>query len=69
MILFFNNIPTKTYMHVLFHGSHWLRLWAQLQRREDELSLIKTVCRVLETLVIEIFANFGWCFRNRIESS
>jgi hypothetical protein len=53
----FDNIPTKTYMQVLFRGLHWLRLWAQLQRCEES-SLIKTACRVLETLVMEIFANF-----------
>jgi hypothetical protein len=65
----FDNIPTKTYMQVLFRGTHWLRLWAQLQRHAVDSSMIKTACKVLESMLMEIFANFGWRFWNRIESS
>jgi hypothetical protein len=58
----FDNIPTKAYMQVLFHRTHWLRLWAQLQRHEVDSSMIKTACRVLESMVREIFTNFDWQF-------
>jgi hypothetical protein len=50
----FDNIPTKAYMQVLFHRTHWLCLWAQLQRHEVDSSMIKTACRVLELMVMEI---------------
>jgi hypothetical protein len=65
--IIFDNIPI-TYMQVLYHGTHWLHLWAKLQTLKEDSSLIMTTCRVLESLVTEIFANFDWRFRNRIES-
>jgi hypothetical protein len=55
----FDNTPIKTYMHVLFRRMHWLRLWVKLQRHEEDSTSIMTTCRVLESLVMEIFANFG----------
>jgi hypothetical protein len=44
----FDNHPTKTNMQVLYRGTHWLRLWAKLQRREEDSTSIMTACRVLE---------------------
>jgi hypothetical protein len=59
--IIFDNSPSKTYMRVLYRGTHLLRFYAQLQRREEESALMKNACGVLETLVMQIFANFGWC--------
>jgi hypothetical protein len=67
--LVFDNSPTKTYMHVLFRGPYWLHQWAQLRRHEEDDKLLLKACGILETLVIQIFANFGWHSRNRIGSS
>jgi hypothetical protein len=41
----------------------------QLQSHEEEGKLLMKACGVLQTLVMQIFANFGWHFRNRIGSS
>jgi hypothetical protein len=46
-----------TYMQVLLQMMHWLRLWAQFQKDEDDI--IKIACRRLETMSIQIFAHFG----------
>ncbi|PWZ44358.1 hypothetical protein Zm00014a_024522 [Zea mays] len=34
--LVFNNVSSFTYLQVLFRGTHWLRLWAQLQKDEAD---------------------------------
>jgi hypothetical protein len=67
--LVFDNSPTKTYMQVLFRGMYWLRLSTQLQRHEEEGKVLLQTRGVLKTLVLQIFINFGWHFRNRIGSS
>jgi hypothetical protein len=67
--LVFDNSPTKTYMQVLFRGMYWLRLSTQLQRHEEEGKVLLQTRGVLKTLVLQIFINFGWRFRNRIGSS
>ena len=64
--LVFDKVPMLTYLQVLFRGTHWLRHWAQLQKSEDAGELIKSACRHLETVAMEIFAHFGWKFTNRI---
>jgi hypothetical protein len=48
---------------------YWLRQWIQLQRCEGAGQMLKQACRLLETLAMQIFAKFGWHFKNRIESS
>jgi hypothetical protein len=64
----FDNAPTKTCMQVLYRGTHWLRYWAQLQRREEESTTLKDACRSLESMVMSIFVFHGWRFWNRIQS-
>jgi hypothetical protein len=34
---------------------------------EEDIKLIKAACRNLESTVIQLFANFGWRFTNRIQ--
>jgi hypothetical protein len=67
-MIVFNNSPLETYMQVFYQGTHWLWLWAQLQRREGDTNMMKEACRSLEVMVMHIFAHFGWRFRNRIKN-
>uniref|UniRef100_A0A0E0GIX3 RNase H type-1 domain-containing protein n=1 Tax=Oryza nivara TaxID=4536 RepID=A0A0E0GIX3_ORYNI len=41
-------------------ATHWLRFWAQLQRCEDDGEFLKVACRRLKSMVIQLFANYGW---------
>ena len=62
----FDNSPMKTYMQVLFRVTHWLRMWSLVQKCDDDTNLLKDACRSLETTAMQIFANHGWRFSNRI---
>nr|AAP54409.2 hypothetical protein LOC_Os10g35080 [Oryza sativa Japonica Group] len=52
---------------VIFKATYWLRFWAKLQKCKDDGEFMKVVCRKLETTVMQIFANHGWRFTNRLE--
>nr|ABF93970.1 hypothetical protein LOC_Os03g05380 [Oryza sativa Japonica Group] len=52
---------------VIFRATHWLRFWAQLQRCEDGGEFLKVACRKLESMVMQLFANYGWRFTNRLQ--
>ena len=47
-------------------STHWLRMWSLLQKCDDDTNLLKDACRSLETMAMQIFANQGWRFSNRI---
>ena len=51
---------------VLYRGTHCLRLWALLQRCDEDKEELQEACRTMEILVMQIFANHGWKFSNRI---
>lgn len=57
---------TKSYMHILFIATYWLRFWANLQRCNEEEESIDLACCTVEITVIQIFANFQWRFSNSI---
>ena len=59
--------PSISYMQVIFKATYWLRFWAKLQKCEDDGEFMKVACRKLETTVMQIFANHGWRFTNRLE--
>ena len=65
--LVFNKSPSISYMQVIFRATHWLRFWAQLQRCEDDGEFLKVACRKLESMVMQLFANYGWRFINRLQ--
>jgi hypothetical protein len=65
--LVFNKSPSISYMQVIFRATHWLRFWAQLQRCEDDGEFLKVACRKLESMVMQLFANYGWRFTNRLQ--
>jgi len=64
----FDISPSKIYMQVLYRGTHWLKLWARLQRCDEDKEELQEVCRTMEVLVMHIFANHGCRFSNRISS-
>ncbi|KAL6654526.1 hypothetical protein ACP70R_007991 [Stipagrostis hirtigluma subsp. patula] len=51
---------------VLHRGTYWLRFWALLQRLEEDKDMIIKACQQLEVLAMQVFANYGWRFSNRI---
>ena len=65
--LVFNKSPYTSYMQVIFKVTYWLRFWAKLQKCEENGELMKVACRKLETTVMQLFANYGWRFTNRLE--
>jgi hypothetical protein len=65
--IIFDKSPMKTYIQVLFRATHWCRQWALLQPTEENTNEMKDACRAMETVVMQIFINYGWSFRNRIE--
>uniref|UniRef100_I1PGP1 Uncharacterized protein n=1 Tax=Oryza glaberrima TaxID=4538 RepID=I1PGP1_ORYGL len=52
---------------VIFRATYWLQFWAQLQKCENDGELMKVACRRLETTVMQLFANYGWRFTNRLQ--
>ncbi len=65
--LVFDKSPSISYMQVIFRAMHWLRFWAQLQRCEDDGEFLMVACRKLESTVMQLFANYGWRFTNRLQ--
>jgi hypothetical protein len=65
----FDNSPMKTYMQVFYHRTYWLCLWAQLQKHEELTKKIVDACRALESMVMQVFAAYGWRLCNRITAS
>ncbi len=63
----FDKSPTVTYMQVIFKATYWLRLWAQLQKCDKDADFLIVACRKLEVTVMQLFANHGWRFTNRLE--
>jgi hypothetical protein len=65
--LVFDKKPVLTYLQVLFRATHWFRTWADLHKQEEGIQ-IKEACRRLECTALQIFAQHGWRFTNRIAS-
>lgn len=63
----FDNAKSNSFLQVIFRATHWIRWWSLLHKEEDRASF-KTGCKLLETVIMEVFAKFGWKFRNRIEA-
>jgi hypothetical protein len=53
-------------MHVLFKAMYWCRQWALLQPSEVNTKEINDAYRALEMTAMQIFINYGWGFRNRL---
>jgi hypothetical protein len=46
-------------------GTYWMRACALFQK-EEERKLLHDASRVLETMIIDIFAIYGWRFNNKL---
>jgi hypothetical protein len=62
----FDKCRPKSFLQVLFRGTHWLRQWAQLQRHESARLQLVDVCRLIESSSLELFASPGWSSALRI---
>ena len=58
----FNNCRPKTFLQVLFRGTHWLRLWVLLQHIDVQRERLVETCQLLESLAMKFFASHGWPF-------
>ena len=63
----FNEAKSNTSMQVIFRTTYWIRQRPML-RREEQQPLFKDGCRWWETMMMTIFAKFGWSFSHRIEA-
>jgi hypothetical protein len=62
----FDKSLIKTFLQVLFRGTHWLRSWAQMERHDQDKEALVAACHKMETIAMEFFADHGWRFSNRI---
>ena len=44
----FEKARPKTFLQVLFRGTHWLHQWASLQRQDEHKDMLVQACRHLE---------------------
>jgi hypothetical protein len=62
----FDKCKPKSLLQVLFRGIHWLRQWANLQRREDLKDEMISVAQHLETLALVFFSSNGWLSQRHV---
>jgi hypothetical protein len=62
----FNGSNAYSFLQVIFRGTYWARLWSLLLKEEDG-TLVKEYCKMLEMRVLEFYSNYGWNFRRRIQ--
>ncbi|WVZ91890.1 hypothetical protein U9M48_038003 [Paspalum notatum var. saurae] len=60
--ILFNKCKPKYVLQAVFRGTHWFRLWAQLQRTDDKKEEVVEACKILESSTMELFFSFGWPF-------
>jgi hypothetical protein len=65
----FDKSRPKSFLQVLFRGTHWLRQWAQLQRCEDLRNELISTGRYLEMSALKFFNSNGWLSTRSIASS
>jgi len=58
--VFFDKCRPKTFLQVLFRGTHWLRQWARLQRCEVLKDQLLLAGQFLETSALHFFRSNGW---------
>jgi hypothetical protein len=64
--LVFHKSQYKSILQVMFRATFWIRSWPNLSK-EDGRFILKEGCRLLETVVLEIFHKFGWNALKRID--
>jgi hypothetical protein len=55
----FDKCKPKSLLQVLFQGTHWLRQWTNLQRREDLKDQMISVAQHLKTSALVFFGSNG----------
>jgi hypothetical protein len=63
--IIFNKTSISFYMQVIFRATYWTRMWALFQK-EEEQTVLRIACQLVETLTMEIFAKHGWWSSNRL---
>ncbi len=63
----FDKPSSVSYMQVIFRATYWLWQWAQLKKCDEDGEFLIVACRKLETMVMQLFFNYGWRFTNRLE--
>ncbi|KXG25302.1 hypothetical protein SORBI_3007G153200 [Sorghum bicolor] len=54
---------------MIFNGiKSWICTWLLLHKVEEERKKFNDACRPLETVIMQVCANFGWRCSNRIEA-
>jgi hypothetical protein len=56
----FDKCRPKTFLQVLFRGTHWLRHWGRLQRRDDLGDQLILAGQHLEISALHFFTSNGW---------
>lgn len=62
----FKGKSSYSFLQVIFRGTYWARMWAKLSKEEEE-DRLKRICNVVERTMLEIFNNFGWKTRYRLQ--
>jgi hypothetical protein len=62
----FQNSLSNSFVQVIFRGTYWTRCWSLLSKEEEKVTL-KEKCRRLEVTSMEIFRNFGWNSKLRLQ--
>jgi len=65
----FDKSRPKSFLQVLFRGTHWFRQWAQLQRCEALRNELVSTGQYLETSALKFFSSSGWLSTRFITSS
>jgi hypothetical protein len=61
----FNKIKINTFLGNFQDSPLDILHWPLLHKQEER-PIFKNYCRLLDTIIMEVFAKFGWKFRNRI---
>jgi hypothetical protein len=62
----FNNVKSNTFIQVIFRTTYSIRTWSQLHKAEEAREMLNKGCRLLKTMIMEVFVKFGWKFLNKI---
>jgi hypothetical protein len=57
--MIFDKSSIKTFMQVLYRGTHWLRFWAQIKRHDQDKVVIRVACRLMEIIAMKFFIDHG----------
>jgi hypothetical protein len=58
---------TNIFLQVIFMATYWIQQWFLLSK-EEERPIFKNGCRILEMVIMEVFAKFLWKFQNSIDA-